>query len=69
MLKNYWYIHRPIQRTSSEVKQLALLMARFPSLMPSTNPKVLLGVAARAQIEITGKGYSCKIFACVVHTL
>lgn len=56
------YCNRPIQRSSSEVKQLAQLIAYFPSLLPSesTDLEVLTGVAARAQIEITDKGFSCK---------
>lgn len=35
-------------------------MAHFPSLLPNNDPEVLTGVATRAQIEITEKGYACK---------
>ena len=59
--------YRPIQRNSSEVRQLGLHLSHFPDLTPDPNPPaaVLEGLAARVLGECLPKGG----FACESHII
>ena len=65
----YSFLCRPIQRSSSEVRQLAQHLSHFPELTPDPSPPaaVLEGLASRVLGEsLPTGGFACELITTTI---